>query len=109
MENMIIKVNFLLETILRVHINTGSGFSTECVPANSTHQSKPSSEDNYYLGVHSTTQKRGESLQLDPDQALFHSNTEKKGWRTPCIVTQWLIKMGTFHSMEVFRFSCQVN
>lgn len=91
MENMIIWADFLLKTILDVHINTGSGFSIESVSANSTHQSKPSSEDNYYLGVHSTTQK-GEArqgwkrLQLDPYQALFHSNAERKGQRKPYIV-----------------------
>lgn len=79
MENMIIRVNFLLEAILGVHINTGSGFSTECVPANPTHQSKPSGEDNYYLGVLSTAQKRVENLQLDPNQTLFHSHAERKG------------------------------
>ena len=91
MENMIIRADFLLKTILEVHINTGSGFSTESVSANSTHQSKPSSKDNYYLGVHSTTQKRGahqgwKRLQLDPDQALFHSNAERKGRRKPYMV-----------------------
>lgn len=54
--------------------------------------------------------KGWENLQLDVDQTLFHSNAERKGWReSHTWSTQQSVKMGTFHSMEVFGFSCQVN
>lgn len=107
MENMIVRADFLLTTILEVHINTGSAFSIESVTANSTHQSKPSSEGNYYLGVHSTTQKREahqgwKRLQLDPDQELFHSKAERKGWRKPYTVNPVVDKNGYFSLNNYF-------
>lgn len=78
-----------------VHINTGSGFSIECVPANTTHQSKPYMRIITALGYAQPLRKGRKSLQLDPDQALFHSNTEE-GWRKPYIVNPVVDKNGYF-------------
>lgn len=65
-----------------VHINTGSGFSIECVPANTTHQSKPYMRIITALGYAHPLRKGRKGLQLDPDQALFHSNTERRVEKT---------------------------
>lgn len=65
-----------------VHINTGSGSSIECVPANTTHQSKPYMRIITALGYAQPLRKGRKGLHLDPDQALFHSNTERRVEKT---------------------------
>lgn len=48
------------------------------------------------LGHAQPLRKERQGLQLDPDQALFHSSTERKGWRKPYIVNPVVNKNGYF-------------
>lgn len=80
----------------------GYGFSIECVPANSTHQSNPFMRIITVLGHTQLLRKGWKRLQLDPDQALIHSNTERKGHRKPYIVKPVADKNGYFPHNESF-------